>query len=118
MRPKYQSLLKNFLFNNPDLTNDAVKTIFEKRKLAKFIEGFLPTYQQSVNLKNPQKFNDAVFFVQMLQANELSTPDAYLIQSINNVKTNDTHSEITTLIETHAQNTKEMANSLIKKVKV
>lgn len=103
---------ENF-FNTPDLTNDSVKSIFEQTKLAKFIEGLLPTYKQSVILKDPKTFQSAVEFVQLLQSNEISTNNE---QTINNISTNTNSNDIKNILEAHALNTQEMINTLSKEV--
>lgn len=58
------AIAMQYFFENPDLTNAQVKALFEKNKLAKFIEGLLETYKQSVILKDPKSFDQAVIFVQ------------------------------------------------------
>lgn len=106
---------QNF-FNHPDLSNDGIRTIVEQTKLAKFIEGLSTNYKQSVILKDPQNFNEAVKFVQMLQANELSSFDTDSDPTINNINKDATTDQIKTLIEAHAFQTREMVNSLSKEI--
>lgn len=106
---------ENF-FNAPDLTNDSVKTIFEQTKLAKFIEGLLPAYKQSVILKDPKTFQSAVEFVQLLQSNEISTTDSHTEQVVNNISTKTNNNDIKNILEAHALNTQEMINTLSKEV--
>lgn len=110
------SLATQHFFNNPDLTNEAVKSIFEQSKLAKFIEGLLPSYKQSVILKDPKTYDEAVSFVQMLQSNDISSFDAELNPAVNNVNTNAATEQLKTLMETHASHTQEIVNSLTKEV--
>lgn len=105
---------ENF-FNAPDLTNDAIKTIFENTKLGKFIDGLLPNYKQSVILKDPKTFESAVEFAQMLQANEIIS-DSQSLESVNNVTKVTDKNEIKDILEAHASNTMEMINSLTKEV--
>lgn len=105
---------ENF-FNAPDLTNEAIKTIFENTKLGKFIDGLLPHLKQSVILKDPKTFQSAVEFAQMLQANE--TPnDSQILESVNNAIKYYDKNEIKDILEAHASNTMEMINSLTKEV--
>lgn len=106
---------ENF-FNTPDLTNDAIKTIFENTKLAKFIDGLLPCYKQSVILKDPKTFQSAVEFVQMLQANEISSNDSPIMETVNAISKNTANSEIKSILEAHALNTQEMISALTKDV--
>lgn len=103
-------------FNDPDLTIDAVKTIFEQSKLAKFIDGLLPNYKQSLILKDPKNFEDAVNFIQVLQANEIAPFDNETGPIVNNVNTSAVTDQLKTLIETHALHTQEIVNSLTKEV--
>lgn len=103
-------------FNSPDLANDGIKAIFEQSKLAKFIEGLSANYKQSVILKDPKNFDEAVNFVQMLQANELSSSDTGSDPTINNINKDATTDQIKTLIEAHAFQTREMVNSLSKEI--
>lgn len=106
---------ENF-FNAPDLTNDSVKAIFEQTKLAKFIEGLLPAYKQSVILKDPKTFQSAVDFVQLLQSNEISATDSHVEQTVNNISAKTNNNEIKNILEAHALNTQEMINTLSKEV--
>lgn len=110
------SLATQHFFDTPDLTNDGVKGIFEQSKLAKFIEGLLPCYKQSLILKDPKTFDEAVNFVQMLQANEISSFDTEPNPSVNNINTNAVTDQIKTFIEAHAAHTQEIVNSLTKDV--
>lgn len=110
------SLATENFFNNPDLTNDAVKSIFEQTKLAKFIEGLLPDYKQSVLLKDPKTFQNAVDFVQLLQSNEISISDSPSEQTVNNISTNTSSNDIKNILQAHAMNTQEMINTLSKEV--
>lgn len=105
---------ENF-FNAPDLTNASVKSIFEQTKLAKFIEGLLPAYKQSVILKDPKTFQSAVEFVQLLQSNEISTMESPKEQTINNISSTN-NNDIKNILEAHALNTQEMINTLSKEV--
>lgn len=104
---------QNFL-NNPDLTNEAIKSIYEQTKLAKFIDGLHPAFKQSVILKDPKTFQSAVEFVQLLQSNEISPIDSE--QTINNISTNTNTSEIKNILEAHASATQEIINTLSKEV--
>lgn len=110
------SLATENFFNNPDMTNAAIKTIFEQTKLAKFIEGLHSDYKQSVLLKDPKTFESAVEFVQLLQSNVISANDSPIEQSINNVSTNTNSNDLKVILEAHAQNTQEMINALSKEV--
>lgn len=103
-------------FDNPDLSIDAVKTIFEQSKLAKFIDGLLPIYKQNLILKDPKNFDEAVNFVQMLQANEIASFDSEINSTVNNVNTSASTDQLKALIETHALHTQEIVNSLTKEV--
>lgn len=106
---------ENF-FNAPDLTNDSVKSIFEQTKLAKFIEGLLPAYKQSVILKDPKTFQSAVEFVQLLQSNEIAATDSHDQQTVNNITMKTNNNDIKNILEAHALNTQEMINTLSKEV--
>lgn len=106
---------QNF-FNHPDLSNDGIKTIVEQTKLAKFIEGLSANYKHSVILKDPKNFDEAVNFVQMLQANELSSFDTDSDPTINNINKDVATDQIKALIEAHAFQTREMVNSLSKEI--
>lgn len=110
------SLATENFFNNPDLTNAAIKTIFEQTKLAKFIEGLHPDYKQSVLLKDPKTFQSAVEFVQLLQSNVISANDSSIEQTVNNLSTNTNSNDLKLILEAHAQNTQERINALSKEV--
>ena len=110
------ALATQHFFNDPDLTNQAIKTIFEKTKLAKFIEGLLPKYKQSIILKDPTNFDEAVEFVLVLQANESSLNASELEHSVNNTIAQNSSCDIAAMIEAHASHTKEMINGLSKEI--
>lgn len=110
------SLATENFFNSPDLTNDAIKTIFEQTKLAKFIDGLHGTFKQSVILKDPKTFQNAVDFAQLLQSNEINAVDSPVEQIVNNMSTTTNNSEIKNILEAHALNTQEMINALSKEV--
>lgn len=103
-------------FDNPDLSNEAVKTIFEQSKLAKFIDGLLPIYKQNLILKDPKNFEEAVSFIQILQANEISSLDNETDPTVNNINTSAVTDQLKNLIEKHALHTQEIVNSLTKEV--
>lgn len=102
-------------FNNPDLTNEPVKVLFEQSKLAKFIEGLSATYKQSVILKDPQTFNEAVDFVQKLQANE-NSPEITETSPVNTLAKDTRNEDLRDIIESHAVLTKDMINALTKQI--
>lgn len=106
---------QNF-FNSPDLTNEAIKTIFEETKLAKFLDGLLPCYKNSLILKEPKTFQEAVDFAQTLQASEFSPNDNTIDQMVNNISSNSANDEIKAMLAAHASNTHEMINSLTKQI--
>lgn len=95
------SLAKEKFFNNLDLTNDAIKTIFEQTKLAKFINALLPDYKQSVILKYPKTFQSAIDFIQLLQSNDISASDSPIEQTVNNISTNTNSKYIKNILEAH-----------------
>lgn len=109
-------------FNNPDLANDAVNTLFEQSKLSKFLEGLLPTYRQATLLRDPQTFSEALNYVELLQANEksFSDPPVYMPSVINNTAENFSQTsnteEIKNLLQAHASQTRESISALAKEV--
>lgn len=121
-----QELVKNYsakvciatqnFFNNPDLTNASIKALFEQTKLAKFIEGLLPTYKQAILLKEPKTYQEAVDFVQRLQGNEIALTDYSTENSVNNIQAQSFNQEIKNAIDAHASSTREMINSLTKEI--
>lgn len=106
---------QNF-FSNPDLTNPQVKNIFENTKLAKFIEGLLPNYKQSVVLKDPKTFQEAVEFLERLQSNESSPLNTEPSQTVNTVGVDSSKDELKSLIEAHTLHTQQMVNTLTKEI--
>lgn len=112
------SLVTRKFFNNPDLTIPSVKNLFEQSKLSKFLEGLLPEYKHPTLMKDPQTFQAALDFVELLEANKLCFPyqdqnslTSPITNSINsiakensNINSND---EIKSLLEAHAKQTHE-----------
>lgn len=90
-----------------NLANAEVKSLFEQTKLSKFLDGLLPQYKQAALTRDPQNFQDAVNFVELLQANESYFPTP-TIQNIQNTTTND----FSKLLETHTQATHECIAAL------
>lgn len=110
------ALATQHFFNSPDLTNEAIKTIFEETKLAKFIDGLLPCYKNSLILKEPKTFQEAVDFVQTLQSSEISTSDNTINQMVNNISLKSANDEIKAILAAHASNTNEIINNLSKEI--
>lgn len=103
-------------FNSPDLSNAAIKAIFEETKLAKFIDGLSARYKNSVILKDPRSFEEALNFVQSLQANDFSNDEILETQFANNTSAVSNNSEIKSMLEAHASNTTQLINNLAKEV--
>lgn len=92
-----------------NLSNPDVKSLFEQTKLSKFIDGLLPQYKQSVLTKDPQTFQEALNFVELLQANEAYFPQT----GVHNIQNSQTQiADIAKLLETHSQNTHETIAAL------
>lgn len=92
-------------FGNIDFQNETIKALFEQTKLAKFLEGLEQHYKQSVMTRDPQTLQEAVNFVEMLQANEAIFSNT----TINNVTGKD---EVKSLLQLHAQQTHETVAAL------
>ena len=109
-------------FNAPDLTNAAVKDLFEKSKLSKFLEGLLPSYKHSALMKDPQTFQEAIDFVELLQTNEASLNSDYersldpLVGKIDSSAKQITNDEIKQLIELQSAKTQQIVEGLTKEV--
>lgn len=110
-------------FNNPDLSIPSVKALFEQCKLSKFLEGLLPDFKYATLMKDPQSFQDALDYVELLETNKTcltqSNQDIPFMQGINTV--NAVSKEITIhdikkLIETHAQQTHDTICTLSKEI--
>lgn len=103
------SLVTQKFFNNPDLTNPSVKALFEQSKLSKFLEGLLPEYKHPTLMKDPQSFQAALDFVELLEANKFCFPqydeNSHISNSINTVSEKDSNKEIKSLLEAHAKQT-------------
>lgn len=103
-------------FGNLNLTNADVKTLFEQSKLSKFLEGLLPKYRQQTLMKDPQTFQEALNFVELLQSNsfELNSPENNA--STNNLQASLSNEELLKIFECHAQKTNETVASLSKQL--
>ena len=103
--------------NNPDITNPAVKLIFEQTKLAKFIEGLLPEYRQAILLRDPQNFAEALNYVELLQTNQNSfTKTEYCNASSSAATSNPSDDSLKSLLQAHVLHTQETFNSLSKQI--
>lgn len=117
------SLVTRKFFNNPDLTNESVKSLFEQSKLSKFLEGLLPEFKHPTLMKDPQTFQAALDFVELLEANKLCFPHqdhnsltSPMNNSINSVAKENSHSEIKSLLEVHAKQTHDSICTLSNEV--
>lgn len=110
-------------FNNPDLSNPSVKALFEQCKLSKFLEGLLPDFKYATLMKDPQSFQDALDYVELLETNKACVPqsnqDISVMQSLNTVNAISkeiSNQDIKKLIETHAQQTYDTICTLSKEI--
>ena len=106
-------------FNCPDLTNAAVNKIFEQSKLSKFLDGLLPNYKHAALMKDPQTFQEAIDFVELLQTNEnsLSNENTEIyknpsVGTINASSQQTLNDEIKQLINSNAAKTHAIVNAL------
>lgn len=110
-------------FNNPDLSNASVKALFEQSKLSKFLEGLLDEYKHPTLMKDPQSFQSALDFVELLETNRscFSQSNQNSQSSPAQIPVNATseqisNQEIKSLLETHAQQTHASICTLTKEV--
>lgn len=102
-------------FGNINSQNADVKSLVEQTKLSKFLDGLLPDFKKQVLMKDPQTFQEALNFLELLQANSISSN----VTAINNIHTNALDSPITgkdllSILEAQSQKTNEMVASLTK----
>lgn len=91
-----------------DVTHTSVQAIYANAKLAKFTEGLLPQYKQALLSRDPQTFEEAVNFVELLQSNE-----AYASASDSiNLLASANAPELQTLLDRHTQTTHEQIAAL------
>lgn len=50
-----------------------VKALFQQTKMSKFLEGLLPAFKQQTLMKDPQIFQEALHFVELLQSNSFES---------------------------------------------
>lgn len=112
------SLVTRKFFNNPDLTIPSVKNLFEQSKFSKFLEGLLPEFKHPTLMKDPQTFQAALDFVELLEANILCFPHqdqnsltSSITNSINSVANQNpnvnSNNEIKSLLEAHTKQTRD-----------
>jgi hypothetical protein len=102
-------------FGNINSKNEDVKSLVEQTKLSKFLDGLLPEFKKQVLMKDPQTFQEAQNFLELLQANSLDSN----VTGVNNLQSNSLEStisskDILTILEAHSQKTSEMVASLTK----
>lgn len=117
------SLITQKFFNNPDLDNDSVKNLFEQSKLSKFLEGLSAEYKHSTLVKDPQSFQDAVDYVELLETNKVCFPQNSQdisfqsgTNTVNAVSTDITNRDLKNLLETHVQKTHDSIFTLTKEL--
>lgn len=117
------SLVTQKFFNKPDLTIPSVKTLFEQSKLSKFLEGILPEFKHPTLMKDPQTFQAALDFVELLEANKSCFPQhdqnsqtSPMSTSINTVSDQNSNKEIKSLLETRAKQTHDFICTLSNEV--
>ena len=110
-------------FHNPDLTNPSVSAIFEQTKLSKFLDGLLPAYKHPALMKDPQSFQEALDFVELLQTNESSLANSSSgntemnsVGAINASSTGITTEQIKEIVESQATKTQEIVSALSKEI--
>lgn len=92
---------------NPKLNTDVGK-LYEQTKLSKFLEGLQPEYKKQTLMRDPQTIQEAIKFVQLLQANETQVNDS----QINAIQSSHTNDDLRQLIEINAQRTHEIISTL------
>lgn len=111
-------LITQRFFNNPDLTVEAVKTLFEQSKLSKFLDGLRPEFKHATLMKNPENFQDAVDFVELLETNQscIDSNTSLDFPTINATTSQVSNEDIKLMLETHAKQTHESICSLTKEI--
>lgn len=98
-------------FGNVDFKDTNIKALLEQTKLAKFLEGLVPEFKKVVMTRDPQTLQEALNFVEILQANESMFPNT----SVNNTSGHE-NNEIKQLLQIHAQQTHETVAALSKEL--
>lgn len=102
-------------FGTLNSSNSEVKNLIEQTKMSKFIDGLLPELKKATLMKDPQSFNEALNYVELLQANEATMTDCHNTPTeINNV--NHSNIDLLKVIECHAQKTHETVSALAKQI--
>lgn len=101
-------------FGNIDTNNTQVKALLEQTKLSKFIDGLASDFKRPVLTKDPQTFQEALNFVEMLQTNEANLSNPLSVGNICPVNNSSENEGIRELLlsqqEIVANLTKELAN--------
>lgn len=99
-------------FGDINVNNEEVKALFEQTKLLKFIEGLSPEFKRELLIKDPQTFQEALNFVELLQNNERH------LQTVANVNTaiNTSQDDLLSLLIQHKKNTDETIASLSQQI--
>lgn len=96
----------NKFFGKITDNNSQVQTLIEQTKLSKFLDGLLPLYKREIIIKDPQTFEEAINFVELLQINAEHLQNSSLGNIIQEpTRENYRTTELSALLAQHVQDT-------------
>lgn len=89
---------RNF-FGEIDIKNEETRRIYDQTRLARLIEGVLPSYKLQLLTKDVKTFEEAIKFIQLLQANRqlIDSQAICAIKTAQNIQTDHTQQLIQNL---------------------
>lgn len=106
---------RKFFGKDIDDNNASVKMLLEQTKLSKFLDGLQPEFKKMVLLKDPQTFDEAVNFAELVEINDQfcnNTP----VNNIQNTPSSNETEELRDLLLQHTQITHETIATLSEKI--